>query len=282
MSYVNPIWLEGQRQRFLRHDAHRFTKPEPIRRKSYAERVLEERQAEQESAEKEALRDDLQHLRWLVKDLKIDLEIRRMRLKYRPDQPRDDRGRWVDDAEKEGNEEPAISTDFSSVRRRSPSGAFPDATPAQQARLAAAEARAQDAMRLVRERDPNWRPSPSAYETIEGAISARQAEAREADARLTELQYNGIGPGRYAADSISARGPGRRFTAEEIEQNNANGEKSGCHTCGIHDPKTRSGNYVPDHQPPTMWNPFNSPQRLFPQCLTCSSRQGGWISTNRR
>jgi hypothetical protein len=35
---------------------------------------------------------------------------------------------------------------------------------------------------------------------------------------------------------------------------------------------------VADHQPPTALNSNNSAQRLFPQCVTCSLRQGGWIS----
>jgi hypothetical protein len=39
----------------------------------------------------------------------------------------------------------------------------------------------------VRELDPNWRPTPSLTETIEGEIAAAEAEAREAEARLTEL-----------------------------------------------------------------------------------------------
>jgi len=45
MSYVHPAWLEHRRQRFERHDAHRFTKPEPMQRKSYAERLLETQRA---------------------------------------------------------------------------------------------------------------------------------------------------------------------------------------------------------------------------------------------
>jgi hypothetical protein len=43
------------------------------------------------------LLDQLQHLRWLAKDLKIELSLRRLRHKYSPDQPRDDRGRWTRD-----------------------------------------------------------------------------------------------------------------------------------------------------------------------------------------
>ena len=81
-------------------------------------------------------------------------------------------------------------------------------------------------------------------------------------------------PGKYAKDSIPARGPGRDFTAAERRANNANGSQHGCHSCGATDPGTKSGNWVPDHQPVTSQNPQNLPQRLFPHCLSCSKRQG--------
>jgi hypothetical protein len=38
---------------------------------------------------------------------------------------------------------------------------------------------------------------------------------------------------------------------------------------------------VADHQPPTAYNPFGRPQRLFPHCAGCSAFQGGWIRHNR-
>jgi hypothetical protein len=111
MSYVNPIWLEGQRRRWLRndahlwvrHDAHRFAppgsaeaNPGAVRTGTIKSVALEDGVAS--VAEQEALRADLEHLHWLVKDFRIDLAIRRLRCKYgyNPDQPRDDRGRWTD------------------------------------------------------------------------------------------------------------------------------------------------------------------------------------------
>lgn len=57
----------------------------------------------------------------------------------------------------------------------------------QATRLAEAELEARAAIARVREHDPNWRPRPSAYETVEGMIRAYQAEAREANARYIEL-----------------------------------------------------------------------------------------------
>ena len=42
-------------------------------------------------------------------------------------------------------------------------------------------------MARVREIDPRWSPRPNIYETMEGAIRARQAEASDAQTRLAEL-----------------------------------------------------------------------------------------------
>jgi hypothetical protein len=144
-------------------------------------------------------------------------------------------------------------------------------------RLAVAEARATEAINRVREVDPNWRPSPSAYESVEGLIRARDAEAQQAQARFLELQRHGIGPGPFAGDSIPARGPGRDFTPAERREINRIGYETGCHTCGIKEPGTVFHNFVPDHQPPNALNTHGRTQRLFPHCITCSSNQGLWI-----
>ena len=84
-------------------------------------------------------------------------------------------------------------------------------------------------------------------------------------------------PGPYADESIPARGPGRDFTPEERDSTNQIGGRSGCHTCGSRDPGTRSGNFIPDHQPPSALNPAGGPQRLYPHCLGCSRTQGGQV-----
>jgi hypothetical protein len=109
MSYVNPIWLEGQRQRFEHHDAHRFTKPEPIQRKSYSERVFEQRQAEERQAEFDAAQDaferEVLELRREFATLKLEYELRCFQQKYSPDQPRDERGRWTSEENGEGTPE---------------------------------------------------------------------------------------------------------------------------------------------------------------------------------
>ncbi len=153
-------------------------------------------------------------------------------------------------------------------------------SPAQSARLAAVEAQARDAIARVRELDPNWRPTPSFSETVEGQIASAQAETREAQARLSTLSRAGIGPGPYAGESIPARGPERDFTAAERREINRIGSETGCHTCGDTSPGTIRGNFVPDHQMPNALNHAGRAQRLYPQCISCSKSQGGWISGN--
>lgn len=149
-------------------------------------------------------------------------------------------------------------------------------------RLAAAEAQAREAINLVREHDPNWRPRPSAYGTVEGLIAAHRADAQQARERFGELQYNGIIPGPYFREGIPARGPDRNFRRGEHEQINEFLARHGCHTCGTRNPGTPNGNAVLDHQPPTRYNPLGRRQYLLPQCLACSRRQGGWIKHNRK
>lgn len=65
-------------------------------------------------------------------------------------------------------------------------------TPAQAARYEIAEALAKQALRRVRDRDPDWKPTPSLIETAEGAIRAREGELAEASARLRELLRDAI------------------------------------------------------------------------------------------
>lgn len=161
--------------------------------------------------------------------------------------------------------------------RRGSGGPSTEMTPAQGARLSAAQARADEAISRVREFEPNWKPQPSFTETVEGRISRYDGEAQQAQARLDELAAGRATPGPYAGESISARGPGRDFTAAERQEINRIGSETGCDSCGILDPRTTSGNFIPDHQPPNILNSLGRPQRLFPQCLTCSSKQGPFV-----
>lgn len=139
MSYVNPIWLEGRRrywqrhdwQRFIRHDAHRFLTPAGIAEEKRAAEAQAATRREAEAAaavEHEAFYAEHLELRRQLADVKFELAFRRIFHKYRPDQPRDDRGRWVDDpdkggsedAGKEGEDKPSDITDVSAARKPPP------------------------------------------------------------------------------------------------------------------------------------------------------------------
>jgi hypothetical protein len=170
------------------------------------------------------------------------------------------------------------------LRGRGPrsSGGTPlEFTPAQAARYDALRAQADAAIARVREFEMNWRPQPSFYQTTEGAIRALQGEISQAETRLREWADKGIGPGRFAGESLPARGRGRDFTDIERRELNRIISVTGCHTCGTRDPGTRLGNAVGDHQPPSGLNPSGA-QRLFPQCASCSARQGGLVGGLRR
>ena len=67
-------------------------------------------------------------------------------------------------------------------------------TPAQEARLAAAEARAREATRQLRELEPTWVEPQSLIdpESIEGRIAHQEATAEAAEARLAEILRNAI------------------------------------------------------------------------------------------
>ena len=139
-------------------------------------------------------------------------------VKYSPDQPRvgagnSDGGQWTDGGgdggsssgrvrpaqtdsgtrNDAGEEEAQVAQARAGRGRAGPRiGENWEATPAQEARLAVANGRAQEAVRRVRERDTEWRPSPSVVETAEGAIARAEGEAREAEGRLRELLRDAI------------------------------------------------------------------------------------------
>ena len=152
-----------------------------------------------------------------------------------------------------------------------------DATLRQEANLDEARAEWEAWYARVLRIDPTWKPTPSLDTSIEGQIGAYDDGVREAKEYLLGRARSSIGPGPFAGQSIPARGPERDFTDQERDEINRIGAESGCHTCGTRDPGTLSGNFVLDHQPPNALNLFNEEQDLYPQCLTCSLRQGGFI-----
>lgn len=224
-------------------------------------------------------------LSWLLRASVVEAKHASLVLAFKsgfnPNQPRvpagnPDGGQWTGG----GNGQTQLAQNLSRPSRdsglvRLRNGQLVEATPAQEARLAVAQARAQARAAEVRQLDPSWRPAPSFTETLEGEILAAEAEAREAEGRLKELGQVGIGPGPYAGESLPARGSSRDFRVDERREINRVGSNTGCHTCGRTDPGTGSGNFVPDHQPPTSLNSSGRPQRLYPQCVHCSRTQGG-------
>lgn len=231
MAWINPLYEEHQRrrwlrhdwQRFIRHDAHRFLTPAGLE----AERRAAEAQARAEfAAEHKALDEGLWRIRRDLADLKAELvrkragerrEIEELRLKsdmafarclrtlgrrpeqakagFNPAQPRDDHGKWTDsghDAGKDGPERDLPSTDISAQRRI---GARPAGTPAQHLRLDLASARAQEAIARVQQLDPNWRPasmmSRDNPRDMEAMIRTKEAETREAEGRFVALSRAG-------------------------------------------------------------------------------------------
>jgi len=241
---------------------------------------------------------------WLGQELPLLYQLcDRSERKYSPDQPRVPRGnpgggQWTSDGRvRDGRQDSRILSDvpldridsgiqYAQSRTRGGfgrvviNGQQVEPSPAQQARLTVVEAQAREAIRRVQELDPKWQPTPSAYESVEGLIAAYRADARQAQERISELQQVGIGPGIFAGESIPARGPERDFSAAERREINRVGSEKGCHTCGSTNPGTPLENFVIDHQPPTAWNPLSRSQRLYPQCISCSSKQGNWISRN--
>ncbi|WP_342359656.1 hypothetical protein [Terrarubrum flagellatum] len=154
---------------------------------------------------------------------------------------------------------------------------FPGATVRQGAELDSATIAARMAITKVQERDPTWNPRPQIYETIEGAIRARNAEAEEARLRYLDLLFDAVKP-RPGAEGTPAESPGRPSAATQREINRL-GDKNGCSTCGTSTPGTKTGSWVGDHQAPNALNPPGRNQSFFPHCLACSRSQGGIVGS---
>ncbi len=83
-------------------------------------------------------------------------------------------------------------------------------------------------------------------------------------------------PGPNAGEGVPASTT--RARPDERVRVNEEGNARGCHSCGAPTPGTESGNWIPDHQPPTaLLPPSPLMQQLFPHCATCSARQGGAV-----
>jgi hypothetical protein len=123
---------------------------------------------------------------------------------FNPDQPRvpaghHDGGQWTSEGGTKAAGAQRVMSDVPPdndwkpgaqyASKRGGRGPVPEAEPGQAARLVAANARAWDAIRRVREADPNWQPQRvSAYGAgIESDIRKANDLAEEAEARVREL-----------------------------------------------------------------------------------------------
>jgi hypothetical protein len=135
--------------------------------------------------------------------------------------------------------------------------------------------------------DPEADPEKRGAAAVQGVqataavVTAAVGAVQAARAVGGGTRSGALTPGPHAGESIPARGPGREFTPAETVDMNRIGRDSGCHTCGTTDPGTRSGNFVPDHQPPSALAEPGAPQRLYPHCVGCSRRQGGQVNAER-
>ncbi|MFC4853959.1 DNRLRE domain-containing protein [Actinophytocola glycyrrhizae] len=85
-----------------------------------------------------------------------------------------------------------------------------------------------------------------------------------------------LGPGPYAKEGVglvngNINAPGVRDLINDA------GNKYGCHTCGAASSGNKSGNWIPDHQPPTALVPPGTPQTAYPHCSGCARSQGGMV-----
>jgi hypothetical protein len=161
----------------------------------------------------------------------LEMELA-LRAGFNPNQPRiprgnPDGGQWTDGG---GSGTGSAQAQPISSRPRGSGtvrigGRLIRATPAQQMRLVVSNARARAAERQVREIDPNWRPTPSLHETVEGAIAANERIVREAEARLGDLGgglrrghiSEIVSPGGTLV-GVHAKGAGREVrTCTEVE-----------------------------------------------------------------
>ena len=165
-------------------------------------------------------------LREEVAELRAELKRRRAadrnESKYSPSQPRvprgnPDGGQWTDGGgggsptlnptdganRKPGIDDPRVISDpdpesvragdrYAQGNRRGGgtvriNGQTYELTPGQATRLTLAQARAEDTAARVRNIDPEWKPSPSFYQSPDGLIRKYESDAAQAQARINEL-----------------------------------------------------------------------------------------------
>ncbi|MBN4055090.1 hypothetical protein JYT15_01125, partial [Acidimicrobium ferrooxidans] len=95
------------------------------------------------------------------------------------------------------------------------------------------------------------------------------------DSKKSGKPVDKMEPGPYAEKSIPSKdGKSRDFSDDTRGKINKIGCKDGCHSCGSKKPGTKSGDFIPDHQPPNAVTPNGVKQRLYPHCKSCSGPKG--------
>lgn len=84
-----------------------------------------------------------------------------------------------------------------------------------------------------------------------------------------------LSPGPYAGRSIPGDAT-RKFTRQQRDELNEIMAETGCHRCGALSPGTKSGDAIPDDQPPLSQS--DGPFELYPPCLACSREQGLFLA----
>jgi len=106
---------------------------------------------------------------------------------------------------------------------------------------------------------------------IEGAAEAEGSEVAAAS-RPTTLK-----PGPFASESVPARGPARDFTRAEREAIKPARKGYRMSYVRLEGPRYKVGGLRPRSPASQLANPSSETQRLYPQCIACSRRQGGEI-----
>jgi len=112
MAYIHPLAVEHHRKRWIRPDAYRFAAPgtaeakmpgylHPWAEVARQDQVVADEAKARALAEQDEFEREVLALRHELAKLKLELELRRFRRKYSPDQPRvpagnPDGGQWTD------------------------------------------------------------------------------------------------------------------------------------------------------------------------------------------
>ena len=122
----------------------------------------------------------------------------------------------------------------------------------------------------------------AARETISGALNPLKTLKTAKKLAAAISKSSTLKPGKFAKESIPARGKTRSFRKGERDKMNEIGKESGCYICGSKEAGTKSGNFILDHQPANALTPPGGSQRLFPHCKTCSGKQAGEVTQVKR